>query len=81
MRLGPGVTETRTKVDYYDTTSLDETFGHDRVDKYWDETDGQGALVRADDGTFFHKDHSGEIKEATDDVISSFVEGQDAEDA
>lgn len=81
LRLDPSVTPTRTKQNYYDKASLDETFGDDRVDKYWDETNGHGALHRGDDGEFYHENFKGERQVATDDVIADIVAGEDAEDA
>src|SRR5512143_2147991 len=57
IRLDTSVTSTRSRKNYYDRTSLDETYGDDRVDRYWDETDGQGALVKGPDGEFYHKPH------------------------
>ena len=72
---------TQTKTNYFDTQSLDETFGEDRRDRYWDETGGHGALHRDANGNFWHEDFRGERKIATDDVISSFVDGEDAADA
>jgi len=80
VRLDGSVTATRTKQNYYDRTSLDETFGDDRVDRYWDETDGEGALHRAPDGSFVHEDFRGERKVADDKVLAKFVGGEDAAD-
>lgn len=79
--MDTSVTSTRSRKNYYDTDSLNEAYGDDRVDRYWEETDGQGALVRGADGEFYHRPHGAEEpRRATDDVIASFVEGEEAED-
>lgn len=74
------VLETRTKARYWDSHAADETFGADRVDRYWDETGGHGAIQRGSDGELYHKDFRGEVKVASDEVLSSFVDGPDASD-
>lgn len=80
VRLDSSVTATRTKVAYYDTKALDETFGEDRVETYWDETHGQGHLERGRDGALYHRDYKGEVKVATDDVIDTITGGEEAAD-
>lgn len=81
VKIGPGALETRTKVDYFDRSSLDESFGHDRVDRYWDETEGDGALDRQPDGSFTHTNWRGETQVADDETIERYVGGEDADDA
>lgn len=71
LTIGPGASETRTRVDYFDKGALDETFGEDRVDRYWDDTKGAGALNPTGDGRYTHTDWHG----------NSHVVGQDVADA
>lgn len=80
LTIGPGASETRTKTNYFDTQSLDETFGEDRVDRYWDETGGHGAMHRGPDGNFYHENYKGERLLATDKVLSTFVDGEESGD-
>lgn len=79
ITIDASATPTRTRSNYFDAAALDETFGDDRVDRYWDETDGMGALVRDDKGRLVHTDHHGETKVASEDVIESFL-GPETED-
>lgn len=73
--------ETRTLRNYFDASALDETFGSDRVDRYWEETQGLGALHRGPDGEFYHKPHgTDEPRRATDDVIEAIVGGEESDD-
>jgi hypothetical protein len=81
VSLDGSVTATRTKANYFDKTSLDATFGEDRVEKYWDETNGHGALVPGDDGELYHKNHKGQVAVATDDVIADITAGEESADA
>lgn len=81
LNLDGSVTATRTKANYFDKTSLDATFGEDRVEKYWDETNGHGALVPGDDGELYHKNHKGQVALATDDVIADITAGEESADA
>lgn len=74
------VLETRTKARYWDTGAADDAFGSDRVDRYWEETGGHGAIERAADGEFYHKNFKGEVQVASDEVLASFVGGGDAAD-
>ena len=72
--------ETRTKANYWDKGAADRAFGEDRVDRYWDETGGQGHVERGSDGQLYHTDFKGERKVASDKVLASFVGGEDASD-
>lgn len=74
------VLETRTKANYWDKGAADDAFGEDRVDRYWEETGGHGAIHRGADGELYHKDFKGEVKVASDAVLESFVGGADATD-
>lgn len=64
---------TRTLKNYYDTGPLDEVFGEDRVERYWDETQGQGALVKGPDGNLWHKPLHGEPQIAAPDLIDDYL--------
>lgn len=79
LRLDSSVTETRTKVDYFDSQAADEAFGADRVEHYWDETKGYGAVHEVD-GKLMHRDYKGEVHEATDAVLETVFGGEDAAD-
>lgn len=74
------VLETRTKARYWDSHAADQTFGEDRVDRYWEETGGHGAIQRGSDGELYHKNYKGEVQVASDEVLSSFVDGPDSSD-
>lgn len=80
IRLDTSVTPTRSVRNYFDPAPLDETFGEDRVDRYWEETDGQGALKRGPDGNLWHQPfNASEPRVATPEVIDSFL-GPEADD-
>lgn len=81
VRLDSSVTETRTRHRYFDSAALDESFGADRKDRYWDETEGQGAIVRDGRGGFVHTDHTGETKPASPELIASYIEGPEVDPA
>ena len=65
--------ETVDKRAYFDRAALDSTFGSDRVDRYWDETDGAGALNPDGEGGFVHTDHRGNTHQATPELIDSYL--------
>lgn len=73
VRLDTSVTQTRTKTAYYDKESLDATLGEDRRDRYWDETEGQGALHRTPTGDFVHTNYKGETAVASPELIDSYL--------
>lgn len=64
---------TKDKHAYYDRGALDATFGDDRVDRYWEETEGAGALNPDGKGGFVHTDHRGNTHQATPELIDSFL--------
>lgn len=80
VRLSDEVTATRTKVNHFDSQALDETFGEDRVDRYWEDTHGFGALHRVGD-ELMHRDHKGELQVASDHVVDVLTQGEEAGDA
>lgn len=80
VRLGPSVTPTRTRRNYFDSDALDATFGPDRVESYWEETRGHGAVHRGPDGELYHRDRSGQVKVATDQVLADITAGQESRD-
>lgn len=73
VRLDTSVTPTRTRRRYLDSDALDANLGHDRVDRYWDETDGQGAFHRTSRGTFMHTDHRGETAEVSPRAVEDWL--------
>lgn len=73
ITIGPGAAETRSKVDYFDKQALDETFGEDRVQRYWDETKGAGALIPRPDGTYAHTDWQGNSHVVGSDVADALL--------
>ena len=80
VRLDGSVTATRTKVDYFDKASLDDTFGEDRVERYWEESKGHGALHRGADGELYHENFKGERGVASDAVVADIVAGEESGD-
>jgi hypothetical protein len=74
------VLATRTKSRYWDSVAADDAFGTDRVDRYWEETGGHGAIERGPDGELYHTDHRGVRKRASDEVLASFVDGDEGSD-
>lgn len=80
VRLGPGATPSRSKTNYFDSQSLDATFGEDRVEAYWSETAGHGHIERGPDGELYHTDRSGERKVASDKVLTEVMDSQEAAD-
>jgi hypothetical protein len=74
IRLDTSATPSRSKANYYDSDSLDEVFGHDRVDRYWDETEGQGVLERGTDQNLWHQPRGAEAPQiATPELIESYL--------
>ena len=74
------VRETKTRVNYFDKSALDQTFGEDRVEHYWESTAGHGAIHRGSDGELYHRDRSGDVKVASDRVLAEVTAGQEAAD-
>lgn len=66
----------QTKVDYFDSKALDETFGEDRVQRYWDDTKGMGALEKVGDH-YEHEDWRGDRYSVDGSVAEAFVKGVD----
>jgi hypothetical protein len=79
IRLDPSVTETRTRKAYWDNSALDQTFGEDRVDTYWEETRGHGSLHKGPDGEFYHEDFHGERQRADDKVFADLLSGDETD--
>lgn len=78
--MGPGAQESRSKQQYFDAGELDRTFGEDRKEAYWDDTNGHGALHPQPDGSYLHENFRGERKVATDEVLADLTAGIGAED-
>lgn len=75
------MTPTRSLRNYFDSAPLDETFGSDRVDRYWEETEGQGAIHRGPDGNFWHTPLGAEEpRVASPELIDSYL-GPETDDA
>lgn len=75
IRLDTSATPTRSRHGYFDKSNLDETFGEDRVDRYWDETEGQGALDRDPRSPtgFSHQPKGQERQVASAELIDSYL--------
>lgn len=80
VRLDISATPTRSRRRYFDKVALDDAFGEDRVDRYWEETNGHGAVSRGADGELYHTDRSGQPKVATDRVLEDVMASQEAAD-
>lgn len=80
VKLGPSATPTRSRQNYFDSAALDDAFGSDRVERYWEDTAGHGALHRGPDGELYHRDRSGQVKVASDKVVAEVTAGQEAAD-
>lgn len=50
------------------------------METYWEDTAGHGAIHRGPDGELYHKDRSGEVKVASDKVLSEVMGAQEAAD-
>lgn len=80
VRLDTSAVPTRSRANYFDSEALDDAFGEDRVESYWEDTAGHGAIHRGPDGELYHRDRSGEVKVASDKVLSEVMDAQEAAD-
>ena len=73
--IAVAVLETRTRSRYYDHDSLATTFGDDHRERYWDETDGRGALHKTGNGEtgMEYRDFRGNRHEASPAVIEEYL--------